>query len=136
MRDAKINKKKVQKNIAIILWCFWLTNYAYCIQAGLFDYLHGYIITFLSIVIIGTWWNYISKLYNEPIEIYENKHLHASLCVFVPIIGLASSILSAKCEVPFNKGLSIFFIIFYAIFTFITPWIIISIKDKYNARDC
>ncbi|MBM5066166.1 hypothetical protein HYO03_08910 [Vibrio parahaemolyticus] len=80
LRDIKF----WSKGAAIVLWSLYLTIYMYLfkqIEPDAPDNLRTFIGLGISVLIGGSWWNFITNLYNTPLERYNHRYLISALVV-------------------------------------------------------
>ncbi|QBL08198.1 hypothetical protein E0Z06_01055 [Rheinheimera sp. D18] len=84
------------KGLAIFLWSLYLTVYLFLfkqIEPEETNNLKTFIGLAISVLIGGTWWNFITNLYNTPRNYYDHKYFFAALSALL-ILGSAIWVLS------------------------------------------
>jgi len=92
------------KGLAIFLWSLYLTVYLFLfkqIEPEKTNNLNTFIGLAISVLIGGTWWNFITNLYNTPRNDYDHKYFFAALSVLL-ILGSAIWVLSLRDPHEFN----------------------------------
>lgn len=121
------------KVISLLLWSLFLTSYVFLMkQVETESRYEEFLNVFVSIVFVGCWWNYISKLHDAPLEKYSHNTLWAALGVLIAAFGLSYLIYLTldpnlelnMWEAKYLAGL----IIFYLFSMFISPMLILSKK--------
>ncbi len=125
------NLKYWSKNTALLLWSLFITGYVFIIShAEPVSVYSKFLYTFVSVVFIGGFWNYITDIYKTPLDQYHHKHCWAACSVLVTLIVIVViGALAIKFYNVANDRVVVTLMVFYVCVLFSLPIYIIKRGD-------